>query len=119
MSAFQQLAMESYNDALLKVSASASAGDELFVRGQAKVEDLTLVAQYLLPAAEHKVEILETMEGEHRAFHVPTAAKRSAAAYAGWAEFITTLFAIESGLPVHSSISGRAPRPSMQMKTVQ
>lgn|GEM_PF-1716463 len=93
MSAFQQLAMETYNDALLKASSSASGGDEIFVRGRGKVDDLDLVAQQLLPAAERKVEILETMEDEHQAFHVPTAAKRSAAAYTRWTEFIATLLA--------------------------
>ena len=69
------------------------SGDELFVRGKAKVDDPILVVQHLLPAAERKVEIVETMEVEHGAFHVPTSAKKAATAYGRWSEFITILLA--------------------------
>ncbi len=93
MSAFQQLAMETYNDALLKVTGGVSAGDELFVRGKAKADDPILVVQQLLPAAERKIEIVETMDDEHRAFHVPISAKRAATAYARWSDLITILLA--------------------------
>ncbi len=91
MTAFQQLAMEIYNDAMS--SAGGSAGDEVFVRGRVTLVDPDLVMRHMIPAAERKIAVIEEMQSEHASFDVPESAEIATACYALWTELIAVLLA--------------------------
>ena len=91
--ALQQLAMETYNDAMGVAGERMHKGDELFLRGMAAVDSPELAAQYVLPAAEKKVAIAESMVAEHQAFDISDAPKDAIAAYYKQTEFLTVLLA--------------------------
>ncbi len=72
MFAYQQLAMERYNDALAFATGAGTPTNEGLYRPQADVADPTSVIAYVLPALEEKVGIFGLMEGQHRAAARPT-----------------------------------------------
>jgi hypothetical protein len=67
-SAFQQLAMETYNDGIAGASDSSIMGDEIAVRGEALLSSPSSVRQFRVPAARRKLAILEHMTATHESF---------------------------------------------------
>ena len=66
MLAYQQLSMEIYNDAAVTIDGGEiTHGDELFVRSQFTFHNPTLVAKYIIPAMEKKIEIFQLMKTKH------------------------------------------------------
>lgn len=66
MLAYQQLTMEIYNDAIAGDTGEIPHGAELTHRFGVVFSDPTLVAKYVLPAMEKKIEIFQLMETKHR-----------------------------------------------------
>jgi len=66
MLAYQQLAMETYNDAAATAAAEGQYGDELTERGSLNFYQPTLVVQHVIPAVAKKIEIFELMGKRHR-----------------------------------------------------
>jgi hypothetical protein len=66
MLAYQQLAMETYNDAIAIASGRIPHGSEVTQRAYANLSDPTLVAQYVIPAVAKKIEIFQSIEMKHR-----------------------------------------------------
>jgi len=67
MLAYQQLAMEIYNDASSFVAGEEIPhGAEVTKRFNVNFPNPTLVAKYVIPALEKKLEILQLMETKHR-----------------------------------------------------
>jgi hypothetical protein len=65
MVAYQQLAMETYNDAAAIASGRIPHGSELTHRS-VYFSDPALVAQYVIPAVAKKIEIFQSIEMKHR-----------------------------------------------------
>ncbi len=80
-SAYQQLSMEIYNDAMAKVADNIDKGDEVSTRGQAEMSDTFLAAFYLLPASEKKVSIFEAMLAEHEQYKLIGAGNKAHEAF--------------------------------------
>ncbi len=72
MLAYQQLAMETYNDAAAIAMGDVKIpyGAELTQRAQFNFSNPTLVAQYVTPAIAKKIEIFQLMETKHREMSV-------------------------------------------------
>ena len=68
MFAYQQLAMETYNDAaaIASVAGKIPYGAEVIQRAYLNFSNPTLVAQYVIPAIAKKIEIFQLMETKHR-----------------------------------------------------
>lgn len=66
MLAYQQLAMETYNDAVASVVGDPPLGAEVWGRAEATFSSPVLVADYVIPALEKKIEILGLMEAQHQ-----------------------------------------------------
>ena len=82
MYAYQQLATETYNDALTR-SAGIDAVNPTFSRPSVFLPDAVRSAHEILPALERKLEILDTMRQEHEYFGRPRA-RSSRRAYDGF-----------------------------------
>jgi len=67
MYAYQQLAMERFNDAQALAARSETPAGEGLVRWQVPIWDRAAVIRYVIPALETKIEILAEMEREHHA----------------------------------------------------
>ncbi len=66
MLVYQQLAMETYNDAIAIVAGKIPYGAEVTHRAHVNFSNPTLVAQYVIPAIAKKIEIFQLMETKHR-----------------------------------------------------
>jgi hypothetical protein len=66
MVAYQQLAMEINNDAFAAVVGDAPHGAEVWTRHQATFPSPTLASEYIIPALERKIQILQLMERKHQ-----------------------------------------------------
>ncbi len=66
MLAYQQLAMEIYNDAVANDTGEIPHGGEVTERINVTFSSPILVAKYAIPALEKKIEIFELMETKHR-----------------------------------------------------
>ena len=66
MLAYQQLAMETYNDAAAIVAGEIPHGAEVTPRADVNFSAPTLVSQYVIPAVVKKIEIFQSMEIKHR-----------------------------------------------------
>jgi hypothetical protein len=66
MLAYQQLAMETYNDAAAIAAGEVQYGDELTQHGSVTFYQPTLVAQHVIPAVAKKIELFQLMEMRHR-----------------------------------------------------
>jgi len=66
MLAYQQLAMETYNDAAAIAAGEIPHGDEITQRASLNFSQPTLVAQHVIPAVARKIEIFQLMEMRHR-----------------------------------------------------
>jgi hypothetical protein len=64
--AYQQLAMETYNDAFAAIAGEPPLGAEAWNRPQAVFDKPELVSKYIIPALEKKIEILKLMETKHQ-----------------------------------------------------
>lgn len=74
MLAYQQLAMETYNDAVASVVGEPPHGAEVWGHAQTTFSSPVLVAEYVIPALEKKIEILQLMEAQHqKTEHLATA----------------------------------------------
>jgi hypothetical protein len=85
--------MEIYNTANAKAASSINTGDEVWVRDIVSIVDPGLAEKYLLPAAEKKVNIAETMVAEHQAFYAVQKPKKALEAYDKWADFLAVFLA--------------------------
>jgi hypothetical protein len=65
MLAYQQLAMETYNDAAAIAAGEIQYGDEV-TKHDLTFYQPTLVAQHVIPAVAKKIEIFQLMEMRHR-----------------------------------------------------
>ena len=65
MLAYQQLSMEIYNDALLSVSREPNTSSEAWQRPTVELSNPAVVSEYLLPALQRKIEIVQSMEEQH------------------------------------------------------
>jgi hypothetical protein len=66
MLAYQQLAMETYNDDAAMAATEVQYGDELTRRGSLSFHQPSLVVQEVIPAVAKKIEIFQLMEMRHR-----------------------------------------------------
>ena len=66
MLAYQQLAMEIYNDACAAVVGDPPHGAEVWARPTAAFSSPALVSEYVIPALEKKIEIFKLMETKHK-----------------------------------------------------
>jgi hypothetical protein len=66
MLAYQQLAMEIYNDAVANDTGEIPHGGEVTERTNVTFSSPFIVAKYAIPALEKKIEIFELMETKHR-----------------------------------------------------
>lgn len=66
MLAYQQLAMEIYNDAFAAVVGDPPHGAEVWAQPKAAFSNPALVSEYIVPALEKKIEILQLMETKHQ-----------------------------------------------------
>jgi len=66
MLAYQQLAMEIYNDAFAAVVGDPPHGAEVWARPKAAFHSPALVSDIIVPALEKKIEILKLMETKHQ-----------------------------------------------------
>jgi len=66
MLAYQQLAMEIHNDAFAAVVGDPPRGAEVWARQKAAFSNPALVSEYVVPALEKKIEILQLMETKHK-----------------------------------------------------
>jgi len=66
MLAYQQLAMEIYNDALAAIAGDPPRGAEVWARQTAPFSSPALVSEHVIPALEKKLEILQSMETKHK-----------------------------------------------------
>jgi len=76
MLAYQQLAMETYNDAAAIAGGEVQYGDELTQHTSLTFYQPTLVAQYVIPAVAKKIEIFQLMQTKHREASVLSATKK-------------------------------------------
>jgi hypothetical protein len=64
---YQQLAMETYNDAVAAaVGGPPPHGAEVWVQARATFSSPALVSEYVIPALKKKIEILQLMETKHQ-----------------------------------------------------
>jgi hypothetical protein len=73
--AYQQLAMEIYNDALATVAGDPPLGAEVWERREALSSSPELVSENIVPALEKKIEILKLMEAKHQSASALATAK--------------------------------------------
>jgi hypothetical protein len=66
MLAYQQLAMEIYNDAVANDTGEIPHGGEVIERTNVTFSSPFIVAKYAIPALEKKIEIFELMVKKHR-----------------------------------------------------
>ncbi|MCJ7791791.1 MAG: hypothetical protein MUP49_05240 [Dehalococcoidia bacterium] len=66
MLAYQQLAMETYNDALAAIAGDPPPGAEVWKRATADFSSPALVSEYVIPALAKKIEIIQLMETKHK-----------------------------------------------------
>lgn len=66
MLAYQQLAMETYNDAAASVVGDPPHGAEVWARAKVTFSSPALVAEHVVPALEKKIELLRLMEAQHQ-----------------------------------------------------
>lgn len=73
--AYQQLAMEIYNDAFAAVAGEPPLGAEVWERPLAVFNSPELVSKHIIPALEKKIEILKLMETKHQSASALATAK--------------------------------------------
>jgi hypothetical protein len=67
MLAYQQLAMETYNDAaVVATGEEIPRGTEIFGRPDFTINNPTLIVNYVIPAINKKIEIFHLMETKHQ-----------------------------------------------------
>jgi len=66
MLAYQQLTMETYNDAFVAVAGDPPHGAEVWARPEVAFYSPALVSDIIVPALEKKIEILKLMETKHQ-----------------------------------------------------
>lgn len=69
--AFQQLFMERYNDAIVKVANFGELRNEGFLRPIVSFDDPNAVAEFIIPAIKEKIDILDKMQIEHQKIGEP------------------------------------------------
>ena len=74
MLAYQQVAMEGYNDAMARSAGMGTTTNEGLMNMQPAMlmSDPAAVRQHVLPALTRKIEIFQSMEREHKAISRPT-----------------------------------------------
>ena len=72
MLAYQQLAMEGYNDAMALSAGTGTPTNEGLMRPAVLVSDPSAVRQHVLPALTRKNDIFQSVESEHTAIGQPT-----------------------------------------------
>lgn len=66
MLGYQQLSADTYNDALAAVAGKLPRGAGVTSQPQVELADALLVSQYVIPAIERKIAIVNCMAREHR-----------------------------------------------------
>jgi len=89
----QQFTMEIYNTAMTIALDVKQHGDEVWIRDTAPVSDPHRAATYLLPAAQKKATIAESMASEHYSYPAPQTPKEALQAYNSWTDFLAVFLA--------------------------
>ncbi len=88
--AFQQLLMEQYNDAVVKVANMGELKNEGFSRPKVSFDDPATVAEFIIPALEEKIDILDEMQTEHKKIGEPESYKIKEI-YDGFTDFLNIM----------------------------